>query len=208
MKKSIIATIAAGTLVLGVSACSKEDTDKATDSAKNAGASATEMIGDGADKAGDAASSATSAMGDSGTESSATTATSTTGAADATKASGDTEMAMIPSASGEISVPASIAAKYNEFGGASGYLGQAMGEPTPAGEGTMVKFAGGMIISNSEGQAYIVQGKILDKYEELGGPTGELGLPTADEEVVDGGWVSTFEKGEIRYVNEEYQVKK
>ena len=55
----------------------------------------------------------------------------------------------------------------------------------------------------SEGtDAHVVQGEILRVYTENGGPTGDLGFPTSDEESIDDGWESEFENGTITWTNQ------
>ncbi|MGV0836133.1 LGFP repeat-containing protein [Mycolicibacterium thermoresistibile] len=50
---------------------------------------------------------------------------------------------------------------------------------------------------------YEVSGAILEKYDQVGGQAGPLGLPTADEEdAPNGGRFSTFEGGAIYWTSE------
>lgn len=209
MKKTIAAVFAAATLI-GASACSTGD-----DTVDNAVSSAT-------DAAGSAAAEATSAAGDamSGSESSAANSTDASAAdssdaadgegADgegAEGAAGSGNMVALPGAAG-VEVPEGLAAKYQELGGETGYLGAAEGEPETVDGNTMQRFAGGALVSNADGQTYVVQGKILERYLQEGGLGSDLGAPTADEQPIEGGWKSTFENGEITYMAEtdEYTV--
>lgn len=71
-------------------------------------------------------------------------------------------------------------------GGALGPLGAAQGPPYPIGaDGLGQNFAGGKIFYSPATGANVVTGQVLAKYESVGGPQGDLGLPTSNE--VDGG---------------------
>ncbi|MFZ0905861.1 MAG: hypothetical protein WAN71_18740 [Mycobacterium sp.] len=64
--------------------------------------------------------------------------------------------------------------------------------------GVYQQFDGGVIINKT--QAYVVWGKIRDKWNELGGSQGKLGYPTSDEvDTPDGAKKSTFEHGTITW---------
>jgi uncharacterized protein with LGFP repeats len=71
-------------------------------------------------------------------------------------------------------------------GGALGPLGAAQGPPYQIGaDGLGQNFAGGKIFYSPATGANVVTGQVLAKYESVGGPQGDLGLPTSNE--VDGG---------------------
>jgi uncharacterized protein with LGFP repeats len=71
-------------------------------------------------------------------------------------------------------------------GGALGPLGAAQGPPYQIGaDGLGQNFAGGKIFYSPATGANVVTGQVLAKYESVGGPQGDLGLPTSSE--VDGG---------------------
>jgi uncharacterized protein with LGFP repeats len=71
-------------------------------------------------------------------------------------------------------------------GGPLGPLGAPDGEQYPVGgDGIAQKFAGGKIFYTPATGANVVMGQILAKYESLGGPDGDLGLPSGSE--TDGG---------------------
>jgi uncharacterized protein with LGFP repeats len=75
-------------------------------------------------------------------------------------------------------------------GGALGPLGAAEGPPYPiGGDGLGQNFAGGKIFYSPKTGANVVTGQVLAKYESVGGPEGDLGLPTSNE--VDGGLASS-----------------
>lgn len=71
-------------------------------------------------------------------------------------------------------------------GGLGGPLGARQGEPSPIGDnGAAQGYAGGKIFYSPDTGAHALTGAILSKYESLGGPTGDLGLPVGTES--DGG---------------------
>lgn len=64
--------------------------------------------------------------------------------------------------------------------------------------GVYQQFDGGVIVHTT--QAYVVWGKIRDKWNELGGSQGKLGYPTSDETTAaDGTKQTTFEHGVITF---------
>ena len=189
VKKTLAYPAIVGMLALSVAACSDDN--------------------DVAGQAGDAANQATSAAGEAGasaTEAAGDAAASATGSGSegAEGEGADGEMKEIEGPNGPVEVPASVADKYEELGGESGYLGAPTGETQTVGEGQRQDFDGGTIFVDPEGNAYVVQGKILERYEEQGGPESELGWPTEDEKPQEGGWISTFQNGNITFVNGEY----
>lgn len=75
---------------------------------------------------------------------------------------------------------------WRSTGGLAGPLGARQGEQSPIGDnGASQGYAGGKIFYTPDTGAYAVTGAILSKYESLGGPTGDLGLPVGAE--TDGG---------------------
>jgi len=71
-------------------------------------------------------------------------------------------------------------------GGPLGPLGAAQGAPYSIGaDGLGQNFSGGKIFYSPATGANVVTGQVLAKYESVGGPQGDLGLPTSSE--VDGG---------------------
>lgn len=67
-------------------------------------------------------------------------------------------------------------------GGLGGPLGARQGEQTPIGDnGAAQGYAGGKIFFTPDTGAHALTGAILSKYESLGGPTGDLGLPVGTE---------------------------
>ncbi|MGE2734125.1 LGFP repeat-containing protein [Mycolicibacterium vaccae] len=91
---------------------------------------------------------------------------------------------------GDLSVPddpeAAINAARRAAGGPLGPLGAAEGEPYPIGDdGLGQDFVNGKIFYSPETGANVVTGQVLQKYESVGGPEGDLGFPTSSES--DGG---------------------
>lgn len=168
--RSLTAVVLGAGLVLGSAACSTEDVDAAKDKAGNAAADATDAVGDAAGKAGDAAGDAADKAGD---------AISGTGEIDGTE------------------VPAGIADKYEELGGADA-LG-ALGEVTEENGVTVAVFDNARIYDTPDNGAVLIQGKILETWLADGGAESELGLPIRDEAEIEGGWISYFENGSMTW---------
>ena len=101
----------------------------------------------------------------------------------------------------EYTVEGPILAKYLSLDAARR---KALGAPTgnedkhPDGGGFQ-EFDGGAICVHGTG-AYVILGKIRDKWNALGGMDGKLGFPTSDEtDTPDGGKQATFEHGTITW---------
>lgn len=91
---------------------------------------------------------------------------------------------------GAIEVPSdatsAIAAARRAAGGTLGPLGAEEGAQYAIGpDGVGQNYAGGKIFYSPDSGANVVTGQVLAKYETVGGPTGDLGFPTASE--TDGG---------------------
>jgi uncharacterized protein with LGFP repeats len=91
---------------------------------------------------------------------------------------------------GDVQIPddptSAINAARRAAGGPLGPLGAAQGEPYKIGaDGLGQNFAGGKIFYSPATGANVVTGQVLAKYESVGGPQGDLGLPTSSE--ADGG---------------------
>lgn len=79
-------------------------------------------------------------------------------------------------------VTTAIAAARRAAGGAMGPLGAEEGAQYKVGDdGVGQNYAGGKIIYSPATGANVVTGQILAKYESVGGPEGDLGLPTSSE---------------------------
>ena len=93
-----------------------------------------------------------------------------------------------------------ILAKYNSLSdSARKDLGAPKGNQQKYKDGGVYQqFDGGVIINKT--QAFVVWGKIRDKWNELGGSQGKLGYPTSDETTnADGSKQTTFEHGIITW---------
>lgn len=94
-----------------------------------------------------------------------------------------------------------IAAKWNELGGANGFLGAALNSETgaPDGIGRYNHFRGGSIYWTAATGAHEVHGAIRSKWASMGWERSTLGYPISDEEAFpDGkGRYSNFQGGSI-----------
>ena len=198
MRKTIIAASAAALLALA--GCSSDDGGVDVDGATEAVASEVDKA---TEAAGDAASDATSAAGAAGETTAAGDGEGEGSGGESTgdgSDDGSGEMGTIALADGsEVEVPAGIAQKYSEIQGSTDHLGAPVGEAQAVAGGQMLEFEGGTIIQNPDGQAFLVQGEILNEYMSNGGPESDLGFPTTDETPQEGGFISTFDSGEITY---------
>jgi LGFP repeat-containing protein len=85
--------------------------------------------------------------------------------------------------------------KWNELGGSPGAR---HGDPIPQGDGYYQQYDGGRIYYRPDHPLFYVYGAIGTNYAELGGANSWLGWPTSDEQdMSEGGRVSTFERGAI-----------
>jgi len=112
--------------------------------------------------------------------------------------------------SGSVPGVSPITEKYNETAGMKDVTGNTvqavLSNPTsnevdvPGQPGRRVRYyKGGAIYWSSTTGAHIVYGVIGKKYNEIGGASSELGLPTSDELPAPGGRVSHFQRGSIYY---------
>lgn len=158
------------------------------------------LIGGGCSKSNNAGQ--TTSPASSSVTSSATAGSSASPApSESTTASGAPSSTQINGANGTpYTVEGPILAKYNALDDkARKDLGAPTGneQKNPDG-GVYQQFDGGVIVYKS--QAYVVWGKIRDKWNELGGSQGKLGYPTSDEvDTPDGVKKSTFEHGSITW---------
>ena len=99
-----------------------------------------------------------------------------------------TKWALLGYESGAAGAPSSDAAVFSTFG---------------ANSGSAQAFAGGAIYAATggprTGQAYFVSGLILPRYNALGGPGGDYGMPISDEFVTGGTHQQNFEGGNITW---------
>lgn len=71
--------------------------------------------------------------------------------------------------------------RYSTFGGEASLLGAPTGEAVDVPGGAERDYEGGAIFFSEETGAHVMYGAILDRYNALGGPGGELGYPKNDE---------------------------
>lgn len=91
-----------------------------------------------------------------------------------------------------------IAEYWVSKGGPEGPLGQAASEPLPATQGQQyAKFVNGYVYTAPDGRAYEVVGKILDRFLQLGGDAGALGLPLSNPYPVAEGMRADFQNGSL-----------
>ncbi|MFI6167857.1 N-acetylmuramoyl-L-alanine amidase [Nocardia sp. NPDC051052] len=91
-----------------------------------------------------------------------------------------------------------IAKHWADNGGPHGPLGAVQTEPMPAAQGQQyAKFANGYVYTAPDGKVIEVLGKILDRFLQLGGDAGVLGLPTSDAYNVPNGQRSDFQYGSL-----------
>jgi uncharacterized protein with LGFP repeats len=97
--------------------------------------------------------------------------------------------------------PTPIAARYAEFGGATGALGAAAGTEVCGltGNGCRQDFANGSIFWSATTGARVVSGAIATRFAQVGGAGSVLGYPTTDTScgLRGGGCAQTFEKGSM-----------
>lgn len=88
----------------------------------------------------------------------------------------------VAAATPESDADAAITATWQAAGGAGGPLGAKDGGVYAIGAGFGQNVAGGRIYFTPDAGAHVMQGAILDKYLQLGGPAdGDLGFPNIDE---------------------------
>ncbi|WP_236602700.1 GDSL-type esterase/lipase family protein [Microbacterium sp. 8M] len=98
---------------------------------------------------------------------------------------------------GAVSVQSPFLTAYRERGGVGGALGLPTAEASRVAGGSMQPFQGGVLYrSDSDGAIRATSsGDIQTRYEELGGPEGELGLPAGEKVDVPGGRYQSFAGG-------------
>ncbi|WP_433660914.1 N-acetylmuramoyl-L-alanine amidase [Nocardia sp. CA-128927] len=91
-----------------------------------------------------------------------------------------------------------IAKHWADKGGSRGPLGAVQTEPMPAAQGQQyAKFANGYVYTAPDGKVIEVLGAILDRFLQLGGDAGVLGLPTSDAYNVPNGQRADFQYGSL-----------
>lgn len=109
------------------------------------------------------------------------------------------------SATGAFEVHGTVLARYKSLGADTGMLGLPTSDELPVHDGNRIigrvsRFQNGSIFWSGKTGAFEVHGKILERYEQLGGPRSELGFPVTNERVSpsnDHHRYSMFERGMI-----------
>lgn len=94
-------------------------------------------------------------------------------------------------------VEGAILKRYLELRGPAGTLGLPLRDEQAVHNGRASYFSGGRVYWSGSTGAHAVQGKILDKYLQVGGTSSVLGLPVRDEVAVHGGRGSYFVGGRV-----------
>ncbi|WP_460721565.1 N-acetylmuramoyl-L-alanine amidase [Nocardia heshunensis] len=91
-----------------------------------------------------------------------------------------------------------VARYWDAQGRANGPLGQPKAAPVALADGGQYgEFSNGYVYSNPTGQIFSVVGRILERFLQLGGGTGILGLPTSNEYPVQNGIRTDFSNGAL-----------
>lgn len=100
-----------------------------------------------------------------------------------------------------VAVHGAIKAKYDELGGARGFLGKATGIEScfMRDGGCFQSFQGGRIYWSPKSGAHFVRGDIDRRWGELGWETGYLGYPTSDEICKDGYCTQSYQGGDVTW---------
>lgn len=179
MRKTILtrttAAVFGATLLFGVAACS-------TDEAQDAASDATDAVSTAAEDARTAIDDATNndGNGDGGNEG----------------ADVDTESVE------EADLPPEI----GEAAGNAEAEGMPLGEfksAERAGDNYLVEYENGWVASGPDTGAHVIKGKIAETWANDGGLGNEVGLPTAPEMEIEGGWEQTFANGKIMWTQDE-----
>lgn len=93
-----------------------------------------------------------------------------------------------------------VAKYWDEQGGPNSALGQPQSEPEPTMDGGQyAKFVNGYVYSTPNGQVFAIVGKILERFLQLGGATGILGLPASNEYKTPDGVRTDFQFGSLSF---------
>jgi hypothetical protein len=113
----------------------------------------------------------------------------------------------------ETIVGGAIRTRWQQLGGATGFLGLSLTQELPCavGAGRHNDFDGGVIYFNLAGQCFEVHGAILQRWLELGAERSYLGYPISDEgpwTSPDGrsGRISSFERGQIAFLDAPIEI--
>lgn len=197
-RRSAVALAAGASLVFGVSACSEEDKDKATDAANSATDKAGDAAGSASEKAGDKADEAKDKMSSSEESEGADAEGS-----DAEGAGAEGETVKVKTANGEeVELPKDVKTAWDNEGGETGAFGK-LTEFKDGEKGSLTTFEKGWIANSEENGAVPLIGKIGETWANGGGLDNEIGLPTAPEQGdAASGWTQSFQNGTIKWAKD------
>lgn len=197
-RRSAVALAAGASLVFGVSACSEEDKDKATDAANSATDKAGDAAGSASEKAGDKADEAKDKMSSSEESEGADAEGS-----DAEGAGAEGETVKVKTANGEeVELPKDVKTAWDNEGGETGAFGK-LTEFKDGEKGSLATFEKGWIANSEENGAVPLIGKIGETWANGGGLDNEIGLPTAPEQGdAASGWTQSFQNGTIKWAKD------
>lgn len=197
-RRSAVALAAGASLVFGVSACSEEDKDKATDAANSATDKAGDAAGSASEKAGDKADEAKDKMSSSEESEGADAEGS-----DAEGAGAEGETVKVKTANGEeVELPKDVKTAWDNEGGETGAFGK-LTEFKNGEKGSLATFEKGWIANSEENGAVPLIGKIGETWANGGGLDNEIGLPTAPEQGdAASGWTQSFQNGTIKWAKD------
>lgn len=197
-RRSAVALAAGASLVFGVSACSEEDKDKATDAANSATDKAGDAAGSASEKAGDKADEAKDKMSSSEESEGADAKGS-----DAEGAGAEGETVKVKTANGEeVELPKDVKTAWDNEGGETGAFGK-LTEFKDGEKGSLATFEKGWIANSEENGAVPLIGKIGETWANGGGLDNEIGLPTAPEQGdAASGWTQSFQNGTIKWAKD------
>jgi hypothetical protein len=82
------------------------------------------------------------------------------------------------------------------------YLGDPLGASSPVAGGTIQRYLRGYIVARDKGGIFVVYGFVADAWARLGGATGFVALPNADQQVsAGGGSLASFDGADITWSN-------
>ncbi|AGF73618.1 alpha/beta hydrolase-fold protein [Corynebacterium halotolerans] len=100
-------------------------------------------------------------------------------------------------ATGAHAIPGDIFTEWGTTGWEAGDLGYPAAAAREIDGGFVQEFQNGYVVRTPEGDNHWVRGVIADKYGELGTAESQLGYPTSDERLIEGGAFQEFENGNI-----------
>ncbi len=175
------AAVFGATLLMGAAACS---TDEAEDTAANA----TDTVNEAVDGATDGGESETTDAEGEGGESESADAEGTEGSEEADAETEDV-------AEGDVPVEVTDAATAANLG--------AFQSAEKAGDNVLAEYENGWVASSPDGGTHPIVGMIGETWKEDGALGNEVGLPTAGEAEIEGGWEQTFTNGKILWTQDE-----